>query len=206
MQVAHTEENIFMTFCRIRSRITLESDQFEVNSMIIRDAKQTDLKAIMSFYAMMCEELGKKDFLPKGNKGGFPPPDMVLSAIENQQLHIGVEEGCIIAAYIMNHTADPAYDTIRWQIDVPAGQVSILHALRVHPQCGGKGYASRLLKHAIQTAAENGQKSIRLDCIEGNSIPHQMYHSHGFQYIDTVEIFYVDIGEPRKFLLFEKIL
>lgn len=125
-----------MTFCRIRIRITLESDPFEVNSMIIRDAKQTDLKAIMSFYAMMCEELGKKDFLPKGNKGGFPPPDMVLSAIENQQLHIGVEEGCI----------------------------------------------------------------------EGNSIPHQMYRSRGFQYIDTVEIFYVDIGEPRKFLLFEKIL
>ena len=51
-----------------------------------------------------------------------------------------------------------------------------------------------------------GQKAIRLDCIEGNEIPQKMYRSFGFQYRDTVEITYADIGVPRKFLVYERVL
>ena len=51
--------------------------------MIIRDAKQTDLKAIMSFYAMMCEELGKKDFLPIMTRMCIA---LVLAEIESMSL------------------------------------------------------------------------------------------------------------------------
>ena len=40
--------------------------------MDIQEAKNEELQEIMSFYNMMCEELGKKDFLPEGDKGGFP--------------------------------------------------------------------------------------------------------------------------------------
>ncbi|NBH15297.1 GNAT family N-acetyltransferase [Lachnospiraceae bacterium] len=174
--------------------------------MDIQEAKNAELQEIMSFYNMMCEELGKKDFLPEGNKGGFPSLDMVVSAIKNRELYIGKEDGIIMAAYIMNNDADPVYDTVKWQLNVPKEQASVLHALRVHPSFGGKGYASQLVVHSIEMAKKKGQKVIRLDCIEGNSVPHRMYHNHGFQYIDTVEICYEDIGMPRKFLLFERVL
>ena len=53
---------------------------------------------------------------------------------------------------------------------------------------------------------ERNLKSIRLDCIEGNDIPQKMYMSFGFKYVDKVEIIYVDIGVPRKFLLYEFVL
>ena len=33
-----------------------------------------------------------------------------------------------------------------------------------------------------------------------------MYMSFGFKYVDKVEIIYVDIGVPRKFLLYEFVL
>ena len=79
----------------------------------------------------------------------------------------------------------------------------ILHALRVLPEYGGRGYSKQLVRHAIQTAAERGQKAIRLDCIEGNDIPQKMYQSFGFRYVDTVSITYEDIGVPREFLVYE---
>ena len=151
----------------------------------------------------MCEVLGEKDFLPEGDKGGFPSDEMVKNAIAEQDQFIGIEDGQIVAAYIMNHDCDEAYHTVRWLTDAEDKEMVVLHALRVLPEYGGRGYSKQLVQHAIDTARERGLKSIRLDCIEGNDIPQKMYMSFGFAYVDTVEITYVDIGIPRKFLLYE---
>ena len=151
----------------------------------------------------MCEVLGEKDFLPEGDKGGFPPDEMVKNAIAEKNQFIGIEDGQIVAAYIMNHDCDEAYHTVRWLTDAEDKEMVVLHALRVLPEYGGRGYSKQLVQHAIDTARERGLKSIRLDCIEGNDIPQKMYMSFGFAYVDTVEITYVDIGIPRKFLLYE---
>lgn len=151
----------------------------------------------------MCEVLGEKDFLPEGDKGGFPSDEMVKNAIAEKNQFIGIEDGQIVAAYIMNHDCDEAYHTVRWLTDAEDKEMVVLHALRVLPEYGGRGYSKQLVQHAIDTARERGLKSIRLDCIEGNDIPQKMYMSFGFAYVDTVEITYVDIGIPRKFLLYE---
>ncbi|MBD8995172.1 MAG: GNAT family N-acetyltransferase [Clostridiales bacterium] len=151
----------------------------------------------------MCEVLGEKDFLPEGDKGGFPSDEMVKNAIAEKDQFIGIEVGQIVAAYIMNHDCDEAYHTVRWLTDAEDKEMVVLHALRVLPEYGGRGYSKQLVQHAIDTARERGLKSIRLDCIEGNDIPQKMYMSFGFAYVDTVEITYVDIGIPRKFLLYE---
>lgn len=154
----------------------------------------------------MCEVLGEKDFLPEGDKGGFPSDEMVKNAIAEKDQFIGIEDGQIVAAYIMNHDCDEAYHTVRWLTDAEDKEMVVLHALRVLPEYGGRGYSKQLVQHAIDTARERGLKSIRLDCIEGNDIPQKMYMSFGFAYVDTVEITYVDIGTPRKFLLYEFVL
>ena len=151
----------------------------------------------------MCEVLGEKDFLPEGDKGGFPSDEMVKNAITEKDQFIGIEDGQIVAAYIMNHDCDEAYHTVRWLTDAEDKEMVVLHALRVLPEYGGRGYSKQLVQHAIDTARGRGLKSIRLDCIEGNDIPQKMYMSFGFAYVDTVEITYVDIGIPRKFLLYE---
>ena len=106
----------------------------------------------------------------------------------------------------MNHDRDEAYHAVKWLIDANDNETVVLHALRVLPEYGGRGYSKQLVQHAIDTARERNLKSIRLDCIEGNDIPQKMYMSFGFRYVDTVEITYVDIGVPRKFLLYEFVL
>ena len=174
--------------------------------MIIRPAQDSDFHALKLFYDRMCEVLGAKDFLPNGNKGGFPSEEMIRTAIDQSCQFVGTEDGQIVAAYIMNHDFDEAYRSIRWTVDAADSEVSVLHALRVLPEYSGRGYSKQLVRHAIDTARERNQKAIRLDCIEGNDVPQKMYMSFGFRYVDTVEITYADIGEPRKFLLFELVL
>lgn len=45
--------------------------------MIIRCAEEHDFEELRHFYDRMCEVLGEKDFLPEGDKGGFPPDEMI---------------------------------------------------------------------------------------------------------------------------------
>ena len=174
--------------------------------MIIKCAESKDFNELKSFYNRMCEVLGKKDFLPEGDKGGFPSNEMIIDAIKNKNQFIGIEDERIVAAYIMDHDCDEAYHTVKWFSNANDNEVSILHALRVLPEYGGRGYSKQLVQHAIDTAKGKSQKSIRLDCIEGNDIPQKMYMSFGFKYVDTVKITYVDIGVPKKFLLYELVL
>ena len=81
-----------------------------------------------------------------------------------------------------------------------------MHALRVLPDYGGRGYSKQLVGHAIHTARSRGWKAILLDCLKGNDIPVKMYQSYGFKYVDTVDITYVDIGIPMQFHLYELVL
>lgn len=174
--------------------------------MNIVQASMKNLTEILSFYDTMCNVLGQQSFLPGGNKGGFPSEKMVKEAIESGCQFIGVENDKVVAAYILNHDCDCAYHTGHWKIDVKENEAVILHALRVLPEYGGRGYSKQLVEHAIQTARSWGQKTIRLDCIVGNDIPVKVYQSFGFQYIDTVNITYADIGVPMRFRLYELVL
>ena len=124
--------------------------------MKIKQAAMDDFAEIMSFYNVMCDVLGKKDFLPDGDKGGFPSQDMVKEAIFSGTQFVGVENDKIIAAYIMNHDCDKAYHTVQWHIDAGEKEVVILHALRVLPDYGGRGYSKQLVEHAVQTAKSWG--------------------------------------------------
>lgn len=131
---------------------------------------------------------------------------MIKDSINQHNQFIGIENNQIVAAYIMNHECDEAYRSVRWSVEVKDSEIMVIHALLVLPEYGGRGYSKQLVQHAINTARKNKQKVIRLDCIEGNEIPQKMYVSFGFKYINTVEITYVDISVPKKFLLYELVL
>lgn len=171
--------------------------------MEITEAIETDFPELRSFYDRMCDFLGEQTFLPDGNKGGFPPDAMIKAAIADGNLFAGREDDIIVAAYIMSHDCDTAYDKVQWNVQADKAQVVILHALRVLPEYGGRGYSRQLVTHAIDTAKKHGMKAIRLDCIVGDDIPQKMYQSFGFRLVDTVSITYVDIGVPRDFNLYE---
>ena len=61
--------------------------------MEIREATPKDFEELNKFYEYMCRVLNEKDFLPNGNKGGFPSEEMILEAINSATQFIGVEDG-----------------------------------------------------------------------------------------------------------------
>ena len=85
--------------------------------MIIRYAEEKNFIELRQFYDGMCKVLSEKDFLPEGDKGGFPPDEMIKDAIKERNQFIGIEDGRIVAAYIMNHDRDEAYHAVKWLID-----------------------------------------------------------------------------------------
>ncbi len=178
----------------------------EEEQMKIRIADQSDYTGAMEFYDAMCHELGKRSFLHAGNQGGYPSEEMVREAIHEGGLIIGEVRGRIISAIILNHDADPAYDSLKWQIEAKPEQVTIMHALRVSPEFSGRGYGRAMVDHCIALARNARQKAIRLDTLDENTIAQKLYLSMGFSFIDTVEIEYMDIGEPRILYCYELVL
>lgn len=174
--------------------------------MKICQAEKADFGELMEFYDYMCSVLAEKDFLPNGNKGGFPSAEMVEKAINEHNQFIGVEDGKIIATYISDSSCDEAYLSAPWKSDAAEGEYVVLHALRVSPEYSGRGYGKMLTKHAIEQARKNNYKAIRLDVIVGNTIPEKMFKGFGFSFIDTVEMCYEDIGQTVKFSLMELVL
>ena len=76
---------------------------------------------------------------------------MIKDAIKERNQFIGIEDGRIVAAYIMNHDRDEAYHAVKWLIDANDNETVVLHALRVLPEYGGRGYSKQLVQHAIDT-------------------------------------------------------
>ena len=56
--------------------------------MIIRYAEEKDFIELRQFYDGMCKVLSEKDFLPEGDKGGFPPDEMIKDAIKERNQSI----------------------------------------------------------------------------------------------------------------------
>ena len=74
--------------------------------------------------------------------------------------------------------------------------------LGVHNDFAGQGYAKNMVRYAIALGREKGLKAIRLDVLKGNIPAEHLYESMGFQYIDTVRLFYEDTGRVE-FKLYE---
>ena len=75
-----------------------------------------------------------------------------------------------------------------------AEEVTVIHALGVHPAFAGKGYAKQLVQFAIRAATENAQKALRLDVLKGNTPAEKLYAGMGFLYLHTLKMFYEDTG------------
>lgn len=173
--------------------------------MTVRKAQIDELDGLMMFFTRMNEVINVRNNDYDPDNEVYPPYDTVLSAIENGELTVGTEDGVLCAACIVNHDCPEEYLGVKWQVEAAEDEFSVLHALRVAPEYEGRGFARQMISHVVSAAAESGQKAMRLDVLEGYSVE-QMYLRMGFKYVDTVELYYADIGYPKRFRLLEMVL
>ena len=171
--------------------------------MFIREAIQEDFDELRTFYIRMNEVINVRnnDFNP--DNAVFPSDDMIRCAIANSEQFVGIEDGIIVAACIVTCEAEESYERVKWKVDAGENEFWILHALRVLPEYEGRGFAKQMITFVIDLAPERGIKAIRLDVLDGYAVE-RLYYPFGFEYIDTVEILYEDIGYPKMFRMFER--
>ena len=100
----------------------------------------------------------------------------------------------IVGAMVLNHQFNDAYNAVVWPVKAEKTEAAGIHALAVRPSCRKKGYAKRLVQFAIDYAANQQQKVIRLDVLKGNRNAEKLYLSMGFKYVHTLPMYYEDTG------------
>ena len=107
-----------------------------------------------------------------------------------------------MSAMILNHKCTDGYEKIHWNITATPQEITVVHALGVLPDYQGQGIAKLMVQEAIRTANENGQKAVRLDVLSTNIPAQKLYSDMGFNYMDTIQLFYEDTGSTD-YLLYE---
>lgn len=162
--------------------------------MIIRKAAPADYPRIRTFYHEVIDGMQTSGYDIGWKKDIYPAPDYLQESIENEELFIGEENGCIAAAMVMNHQCNEGYAEFSWPTEAAPEETTMLHTLGIHPAFSCRGYGKQMVKYAIETAKQNDQKVIRLDVLKGNVPAERLYTGLGFRYLHTLSMFYEDTG------------
>ena len=162
--------------------------------MIIKRADPEQYQDVRSFYFKVIDGIAELPYGAGWKKDIYPAPDFLQESLRDGNLYIAVEDGEIISAMVMNHQCNDGYKQIAWPTQADDSEVSVIHALGVYAPHAGKGVGKEMVRFAIETARETGQKVIRLDVLKGNLPAEKLYTVMGFQYLETVSMFYADTG------------
>ena len=173
--------------------------------MIIIRAKENEYEAIRQFYYSVIEAVKNAEYKPMWQKDIYPSPEQIQTALAEQTIYYGLEGDRIAAAMVVNGKYNPEYNDASWKVDAKEGEVMVIHMLGVHSDFTGRGFAKQMVRFALDLAKDAGMKVMRLDVLKGNVPAERLYPAMGFEYIETVPMYY-DNTDWMDFELFEHAL
>ncbi len=114
--------------------------------MIIIKANENQCDAVMFFYHSLIDGMQNSLYKIGWKKDIYPSPEFIQNSIANEELYIGMENSEIIAAMILNHQYNDGYKKFHWQTNAKENEITVIHALGIHPTHFGKGYAKLMVK------------------------------------------------------------
>jgi ribosomal protein S18 acetylase RimI-like enzyme len=160
----------------------------------IRKANLDQFQDVRAFYHAVIDGIGDAQNSVKWKKDIYPSPEFLAESLNNGELFVAEESGKIIGAMILNHQGNDMYREYCWPTEAGDLEVTVIHALGVHPSFGGKGCAKQMVQFAIDYSRQQQQKAIRLDVLKGNLRAEKLYSGLGFQYLHTLPMYYEDTG------------
>lgn len=164
--------------------------------------KATDWQEARLFYHAVIDAMQGANYHPMWQKDIYPSSEEIQTAVKAGTMYLGMADGEIACAMVLNQSCNPEYEDTHWSMDLTHDEFMVIHMLCVHPRFSGQGYAKELVRFALETAKAEGMKAVRLDVLKGNLPAEKLYPSCGFQYVDTIKMFYEDTGW-MSFELFE---
>ncbi|NLJ65420.1 MAG: GNAT family N-acetyltransferase [Christensenellaceae bacterium] len=160
---------------------------------------------INAFYDMLIEHLDDAKYSPGWKKGIYPDEEMIREAIDTECMHAAMDGDTILAVAMLDSNYNDEYKNVEWKSGFKLDECLMLHVLGVNPAYQKHGIGSKMLKHLENHAKKLGYKAIRLDVLRGNLPAERLYPSIGYDFIDTIEIYYADTGLTY-YHLYEKVL
>lgn len=162
----------------------------------IRLAEKNEYELVRGFYHSLISEMKASNakYMPGWEIDIYPAPEYLRNSIDKNELYIGELDGQMVCSMIMNHDSNEGYQRFDWPTLAMPDEITVIHALGVHPNFAGKGYAGDMVRKAISAARDNNQRVIRLDVLRGNLPAEKLYEKHGFIKCATIQMFYEDTG------------
>ncbi len=114
----------------------------------------------------------------------YPDRNILEEDILKEQLYIGIAQGNIVSAYVLNQEYDEQYANGNWEY--PASTFGVIHRLCVSPFFQKKGIGTQMMQHIEWEAQKMGIDSIRLDAFTLNPYAVKMYEGLGYKIVGSV--------------------
>lgn len=160
----------------------------------IRLVHINEFQKVRLFYHSMIEAMKNIEYKPGWEKDVYPASEFLQDSINFGELFIGESDQKIAAAMVVNHEYNEGYQKVKWPTLAKPREITVIHALGVHPDFAGQGLAKVMVGKVLSLAKEKGQKVVRLDVLGGNIPAKKLYTKMGFKYIDTTQMYYEDTG------------
>lgn len=157
-------------------------------------AEENEYGMVKAFYHSLIDAMQDSEYRLGWEKGVYPSNDYLKASICRKELFIMTEDARIFSAMIVNHEYNESYEKAKWPTDAKPEEITVIHALGVHPDFGKKGIAKEMVAKVISLAREQAQKVIRLDVLAGNTPAERLYMHMGFQHVDNIRMYYEDTG------------
>lgn len=161
----------------------------------LRQALPADMEAVLGFYSRMIDEMQGTEFDILWKHGEHPSNAFLRESVEHGYMYLAIaDDGCIASALVVDRTAAPGYEKVPWQVAGDPSEVGIVHSVATLPAYHGQGFASSLMRHAIEASRAQGLKALRLDTFVDNVRSHGLYRKLGFIEHGAHPVFYDDLG------------
>lgn len=148
---------------------------------MIRKATEKDIDEVAKGYEELFDYEDKNGSTTNWVRGVYPTRETAKKGVDAGTLYVLEENGKICAHMVLNDDQPPHYDDIAWEYPAERNEVRVIHTLCVLPSMKGHGYATQMVRFALEKAKAEGCKAMRIDTEIGNIPAQTLYKKAGFR-------------------------
>ena len=161
-----------------------------------RKANESDLDSVFQVFVSAIAEMNRNN-IPQWDEL-YPDREILSEDISKNQLYLGMTDGNIACAYVVNSECDDEYINGDWQY--PKASFCVIHRLCVNPKFQNKGVGRLTVEHIEAELIKQGVETIRLDAFTLNPYALRMYDKLGY-----AKVGYADWRTGRFWLMEKKL-
>ena len=142
-----------------------------------RRAGTDDLDALVALYGAAAQDMREKGIDQWDEY--YPDREILAEDVESGDMTLGLLDGQLACAYVVNREYDPEYELGAWEHT--EGDFCVLHRLCVNPQLQGRGLARQAMARMEKNARDQGFDSVRLDVFSQNLHAQRLYERLGYR-------------------------